>query len=1027
MLAHLMLSSIIVSGLLMLCGIAINALASLWTRRTRIKPWSTPVVKVQDDQRLVVGPRSDSGGLSPQPTQGSRLGCSIFMLSEAWASLQARAFGRLGYHVARRPWCTLTAIFIFAMGMACRLPVMRVHKDALTMWLPSNAVATYHAAAYSALTNRPRPRSLLVLIESHVVIASTASSSTSPLKALLLEAMKIHHYVTSLNLYKVSAASALSESGVFSPLMLWNYSEANLQADSDPAATLRANLDSIGIDGGVSAGSLRSMVRFSSSLDNNAEPAAIEALLLAYTIDGQLKDRAIDRAIDFSPLWAFFGWTTPLKDQAVDLAIDFERLVRTNLSASMAASAWEHVSRLHVFSASALSDDLYAAVGNDSLMISLSIAMMCVYVGIFIRRSDGGKLRYSPALAGSAVFSVLLATLAAFGAGAALGVEYNDNCNMAIFIILGVGVDDAFVIVGALDDIPAAEAAPDAAAAEGKGNSSSSTTTSHAQPPTAEQTADRIGKALANCGSAILLSSTTNAISFALGANSPLPALQGFCTYAALGMLFDLLFQLTFFVAAVALNERYMYQRCQFRIPSSLISRIGFGSSGASAAQSCNSNRSRFRFRAIAACILCIYATTLGLSLNASWYLGVGFRPQELVASSSKIAQFFAAQERFFPRSPTRVEVVVVHARRDASPDLDAWNPMPITEEGTFATLDRLTGALHAMRGVRRVNGTQAISPLWTSTFAQRLQGSSPSPAQLGSQQLQSELATFLATPDARTLEGLGSLVADKTVVFGTIWQVLIDDYSAEQMVQLRSMLHETGVERSAFAFSALDIYCEQDAGLLVFARDNLLQVFGAVLGTALLLTLSPGFVCLMAACTLSCVTHMIGWMLLTRIQLSSISLVPLLISVGLCIDYMTHIAHAFLEARGTPEERTRAALGSRGFAVLNSGVSTGLSVALLALGESAIFTTFFWMLLGVVVIGLFHALLVLPLCLSLLPAWDQDQHGECKAASIASVVDGNLVVETPSCNRACGSDFEMSALHNHETSGTVFSSSSSI
>jgi hypothetical protein len=292
---------------------------------------------------------------------------------------------------------------------------------------------------------------------------------------------------------------------------------------------------------------------------------------------------------------------------------------------------------------------------------------------------------------------------------------------------------------------------------------------------------------------------------------------------------------------------------------------------------------------------------------------------------------------------------------------------------------------------------------------------------------LQSELATFLATTDAKDLEGVVRLVADKTVVFGTIWQVLIDDYSAEQMVQLRSMLHETGVERSAFAFSALDIYCEQDAGLLVFARDNLLQVIGAVLGTALLLTLSPGFVCLMAACTLSCVAHMIGWMLLTGIQLSSISLVPLLISVGLCIDYMTHIAHAFLEARGTPEERTRAALGSRGFAVLNSGVSTGLSVVLLALGESAIFTTFFWMLLGVVVIGLFHALLVLPLCLCLLPASDQDQHGECKATSIASVVDGNLVVETPTFNRACGSDFEMSAMHNYETSGTVFSSSSSI
>ena len=43
----------------------------------------------------------------------------------------------------------------------------------------------------------------------------------------------------------------------------------------------------------------------------------------------------------------------------------------------------------------------------------------------------------------------------------------------------------------------------------------------------------------------------------------------------------------------------------------------------------------------------------------------------------------------------------------------------------------------------------------------------------------------------------------------------------------------------------------------------------------------------------------------------------------------------------------------------------------LLAWGGSVIFTTFFWMLVGVVVVGLYHALLVLPAALSLLPDRD--------------------------------------------------------
>ena len=108
--------------------------------------------------------------------------------------------------------------------------------------------------------------------------------------------------------------------------------------------------------------------------------------------------------------------------------------------------------------------------------------------------------------------------------------------------------------------------------------------------------------------------------------------------------------------------------------------------------------------------------------------------------------------------------------------------------------------------------------------------------------------------------------------------------------------------------------------------------------------------------------------MVLVDINLSSISLVPLLLSVGLCIDYCTHIAHAFSEARGSASQRVHAALRTRGLAVFNAGISTGLSVLLLAWGGSAIFTTFFWMLLGVVIVGLGHALLVVPAALSLLP-----------------------------------------------------------
>merc|ERR1711953_361377 len=80
-------------------------------------------------------------------------------------------------------------------------------------------------------------------------------------------------------------------------------------------------------------------------------------------------------------------------------------------------------------------------------------------------------------------------------------------------------------------------------------------------------------------------------------------------------------------------------------------------------------------------------------------------------------------------------------------------------------------------------------------------------------------------------------------------------------------------------------------------------------------------------------------------------------------------MAHAFWEADGTSSDRACTALKKRAAAVANGGISTGLSVVVLAFGKSLVFTVFFRMLMGLVVIGLYHALLLLPVFLSLLPS----------------------------------------------------------
>lgn len=890
----------------------------------------------------------------------------------AW---QSRQFYHLGRATGRKPWLVLAITLSLSMGAAMGLLMIRVHGDALTMWLPTNSPSQVALHDYSKLTGLPRPRSLLVLLDA--ASDPQASGGSWPLRSALQDILALHAHIVDLGLHNVSTGSGLSLSdGVFSPLLLWDYSQAELAQDGDPEATLRAAFRESGLDSGVSGVSLGSMVR----LDSNR----LEGMVLAYSLDSRAERRSD--------------------------VVAFERKVRTALADPTVDgidATWHSIAAgAHVFSESALSDDLDDVVGSDVLMIMISMVIMCAYVSIFLSRQRDA-LHWRAGLAGTAVLSVVLATIAAFGLAAALGIEYNDNVNLAVFVILGVGIDDAFVIVGALDDI-----ATDTSEAE-ESASTVVNTVATARTNATERVAERVGRALGSCGSTILLSSLTNTIAFALGARSPLPALQGFCSYAAIGMCCDFLLQITFFVATVALDERRLESR------RSVIPCIHVGScprivqppdaSPTSAHGPTNDAKKRIRrlgWRGWPrAPVLIAYAATLAWSIHAGFHVQVGLQASELVPTTAAVSQFFAAEERLFGQAPSLVEVIVQHDPAVAT----SLTPILLEGDHGFATLERLRGAFYAMDAVhvRVPEGAppeRVLTELWTGSFAKWLQPLGlPPPDQLSRSELNEQLSVYAQTPEAALLAGVGTLYLDsnRTRILATGMRALVDGHGPSLMVQLRSTLHEIGLADSAFAYSVNDIFYEQDAVMVQYAHQSLLAVIAAVLAAVFVLTMSPMFVALMSVCTLSCVAHLIGWMVIVRINLSSISLVPLLLSVGLCIDYCTHIAHAFSDATGSATERTLSALRVRGAAVLHAGISTGLSVLLLAFGGSSIFTTFFWMLLGVVVVGLFHALLVLPAMLSILSPPKGNQRspilpGESIAPSGRDMTEMEVVSTTP-------------------------------
>ena len=108
------------------------------------------------------------------------------------------------------------------------------------------------------------------------------------------------------------------------------------------------------------------------------------------------------------------------------------------------------------------------------------------------------------------IVGVLLAYVEAMALGSYFGIEGNGMVNVVPFMLLGIGVDDMFVLLFALDQAPA-----DLSAKE------------------------KMKYMMKTAGVSITITSITNICTFGMGAITSIQGVKHFCIYACFGMLFD--------------------------------------------------------------------------------------------------------------------------------------------------------------------------------------------------------------------------------------------------------------------------------------------------------------------------------------------------------------------------------------------------------------------------------------------------------------------------------------------------------
>jgi len=122
------------------------------------------------------------------------------------------------------------------------------------------------------------------------------------------------------------------------------------------------------------------------------------------------------------------------------------------------------------------------------------------------------------------------------------------------------------------------------------------------------------------------------------------------------------------------------------------------------------------------------------------------------------------------------------------------------------------------------------------------------------------------------------------------------------------------------------------------------------------------------AVCIFVCVAmidvDLLGMLYLWDVKLHSVSFSGLIMSIGLSIDYNIHIAHAFLDGKGSVEQKTKHALDLMGGSVLKGGLTTFTGTVVLSMASSTVFRIFFKLCFGTVVLGILHGMLLIPILL---------------------------------------------------------------
>ncbi|KRX44636.1 Patched domain-containing protein 3, partial [Trichinella murrelli] len=540
--------------------------------------------------------------------------------------------------------------------------------------------------------------------------------------------------------------------------------------------------------------------------------------------------------------------------------------------------------------------------------------------------------------------------------------------------------------------------------------------------------AERISEAMGDAAVSITITVLTDVLSFGVGYFTSFPAVQLFCTYTCVAMIVTFIYQLTFLLGLLVLHARNEARAKHCLMPviktytvketksrNILVRLFCTGSSSSNVKESCSTTATNCdngyihrlsaekptgvgvgvewdhchgpvaEFKANAqegtwisrgfrnyfapflmkpwtkAGIVLLYLIYLGTSIYGCIGLKEGLEPVNLLVSDSYAINFYRDLERYFWHIGVQVQASFNRPGNLSDPT----NRLQI-----YNIVQEFANSPHGM-------GEEGLE-FWLYEFQQFLpKYNGLHVDDLDERRFYENLEAFLQFTENRRFANDVLLDYDYDYDYdeesSSAFRLMIGIKkfaTALDQTETTTMFRQLAEKHSNYnitTFHYIWPFVDQYIEVLPNVLQEVYSGMACMVLIALLLIPQPlcsVWVTLMIA---SIDIGVVGYMTLWNLSMDCVSMITLIMSIGFSVDFSAHIAYAYTVSQdNAPLDRIRFALGSLAWPIIQGGLATILGVLVLSDVNSYMVKAFFKTVLLVILIGVVHGIVFLPVLLSI-------------------------------------------------------------